>query len=60
MICTHSITVRVPHTGQDTRNQCLGPPSVQISGLCRHNESYEHKGASRQAEKVIKSQIVYQ
>ena len=41
-------------------NQCLGPPSVQISGLYRHNESYEYKDASRQAKKVIKSQIVYQ
>ena len=38
----------------------MGPPSVHISGLCRHNESYKHKDASRQAEKVIKSQIVYQ
>jgi len=41
-------------------NQCMGPPSVRISGLCRHNESYTHKDVSRHAEKVIKSQIVYQ
>ena len=41
-------------------NQCLGSPSVQISGLCRHSESYEHKDASRHAEKVIKSPSVYQ
>jgi len=34
-------------------------PSVQMSGLCTHKR-YEHKDASRQAEKVIKSQIVYQ
>jgi len=27
---------------------------------CRHNESYEHKDASRHAKKVIRSQIVYQ
>jgi len=33
---------------------------VQMSDLCRHSESYEHKDASRQAEKVIRSQIVYQ
>jgi len=32
--------------------------SVQMSSLCRHNESYKHKYASRQAEKVIRSQIV--
>jgi len=31
-----------------------------MSGLCRHHESYEHKDASRHAEKVMKSQIVYQ
>ena len=36
-------------------NQCLGPPSVQMSGLCRRNESYEHTDASRHAEKVNKS-----
>jgi len=34
--------------------------SDQISGLCRHNESYEHKDANRHAEKVIKCQVVYQ
>ena len=28
-----------------------------MSGLCRHNESYEHKDASRHAEKVIRSQM---
>ena len=27
-----------------------------MSSLCRHNESYKHKDASRQAEKVIRSQ----
>ena len=32
--------------------------SVQMSSLCRHNESYKHKYASRQGEKVIRSQIV--
>ena len=31
-----------------------------MSGLCRHNESYEHNDANRHAETVIKSQIVYQ
>ena len=31
-----------------------------MSGLFRHNESYEHKDVSRHAEKVIKSQIVNQ
>ena len=41
-------------------NQCLGPPTVHMSGLSRQNESYVHKDASRDAEKVIKSQIVYQ
>ena len=41
-------------------NQCLGPPSVQMSGLCRHHESYEHKDASRPTEKVLICQIVYQ
>jgi len=52
-------------------NQCLGPPSVQMSGLCRHNEMgppsvqmsglcrHEHKYANRHAEKVINSLIVY-
>ena len=29
-------------------NQCLGPPGVQMSILCRHTESYRHKDASRQ------------
>ena len=37
-----------------------GTTKCQMSGLCRHTESYKHKDASRQAEKVIKSQIVYQ
>ena len=32
-----------------------GPPIVQMSGICRNNESYEYKDASRHAEKVIKS-----
>ena len=44
---------------QTSFNQYLGPQSVQMSGLCRHSESYEHIDASRHAEKVIKSQIVY-
>ena len=39
-------------------NQCLSSPNVQMSGLCRHNASYEqHKDASRHAEKVIRSQV---
>ena len=42
------------------RHNEMGPPSVQMSGLCRHNERYEHKDASRQAAIVIRSQIVYQ
>ena len=33
-------------------NQCLGPPSVQMSDLCRHSESYEHKDASRESYQI--------
>ena len=30
-----------------------------MSGLCRHSESYEHTDASRHAEKVIKSEYIF-